>query len=77
MRLTLIRTPVRTPPNRSSVDQDSLSPWCSALAYHNAQLEAVAFRDEFDPESFDDRTLPKYEVIHKVGNDSISQSWPP
>ena len=47
-----------------------------ALAFHNAQLEAVAFRDEFDPESLEDRTLPKYEVIHKVRYDSISLSRP-
>lgn len=37
-----------------------------ALAYHNAQLEASAFREEFDPESFEDLTLPKVDVIHKV-----------
>jgi ATP-dependent DNA helicase 2 subunit 1 len=37
-----------------------------ALAYHNAQLEASAFREEFDPDSFEDLTEPKYEMIHKV-----------
>lgn len=37
-----------------------------ALAFHNAQLEASAFREEFDPESFEDLTLPKVDVIHKV-----------
>ena len=39
----------------------------SALAYHNAQLEASAFREEFDPEAFEDLTEPKYDMIHKVG----------
>ncbi len=37
-----------------------------AMAYHNAQLEASAFRDEFDPDSFEDLTLPKYGMMHKV-----------
>ncbi|KAL4250950.1 ATP-dependent DNA helicase II subunit 1 [Abortiporus biennis] len=36
-----------------------------ALAYHNAQLEASAFREEFDEESFEDLTLPKYSMIRK------------
>lgn len=35
-----------------------------ALAYHNAQLEASAFREEIS--SFEDLTEPKYEMIHKV-----------
>lgn len=38
----------------------------SALAYHNAQLEAAAFREEFDPELFEDLTLPNYKAMHKV-----------
>lgn len=38
-----------------------------ALAYHNAQLEASAFREEFDPESFVDLTQPNYEIIQQVG----------
>ncbi|EAU85129.2 Ku70 [Coprinopsis cinerea okayama7 len=36
-----------------------------ALAYHNAQLEASAFREEYDPDSFEDLTLPPVEGIHK------------
>jgi len=36
-----------------------------ALAFHNAQLEASAFSEEFDPESFEDLTLPKVDMIHK------------
>ncbi|KAI0077815.1 ku70-like protein [Panus rudis PR-1116 ss-1] len=36
-----------------------------ALAYHNAQLEAAAFRDDFDPTAFKDETLPKYNAITK------------
>jgi ATP-dependent DNA helicase 2 subunit 1 len=38
----------------------------AVLAFHNAQLEATAFREEFDPESFEDVTLPKIDAIHKV-----------
>ncbi|KZP10481.1 Ku DNA-binding complex, Ku70 subunit [Athelia psychrophila] len=36
-----------------------------SLAYHNAQLEASAFSEEFDPEAFEDLTLPKIDVMHK------------
>ncbi|KAI0703839.1 ku70-like protein [Cytidiella melzeri] len=45
-----------------------------ALAYHNAQLEASAFREEFDPESFQDLTQPNYEAIRKrVGH--LIRQW--
>ena len=37
-----------------------------ALAFHNEQLQASAFREQYDPESFEDLTLPKYEMISKV-----------
>lgn len=30
------------------------------------QLEAAAFREEFDPETFEDLTLPNYKAMHKV-----------
>ncbi|KAI5122729.1 hypothetical protein M0805_009814 [Coniferiporia weirii] len=36
-----------------------------ALAYHYAQLEASAFREEYDPETFEDATLPKLDAMHK------------
>jgi ATP-dependent DNA helicase 2 subunit 1 len=36
------------------------------LAFHNAQLEASAFREEYDPDTFEDMTLPKIDMIHKV-----------
>ncbi|KAF5359498.1 hypothetical protein D9756_002900 [Leucocoprinus leucothites] len=36
-----------------------------ALAYHNAQLQASAFREEFDPDSFEDLTEPNIGMIHK------------
>ncbi|KAJ3554418.1 hypothetical protein NM688_g3122 [Phlebia brevispora] len=45
-----------------------------ALAYHNAQLEASAFREEFDPESFEDLTLPKYDIIHKRAG-QLMKAW--
>ena len=38
----------------------------TALAYHNVQLEASAFREEFDPDEFEDLTLPKYAGMTKV-----------
>jgi ATP-dependent DNA helicase 2 subunit 1 len=41
---------------------------CIALAYHNAQLQASAFREEFDVEAFEDMTEPNIEKIHKVMN---------
>lgn len=37
-----------------------------ALAFHHAQLEASAFREEYDPDTFDDPTKPKLDMIHKV-----------
>lgn len=37
-----------------------------ALAFHNAQLEAAAFREEFDPDNFVDLTEPNSKAIHKV-----------
>ncbi|KAL7279454.1 hypothetical protein ACG7TL_007297 [Trametes sanguinea] len=45
-----------------------------ALAYHNAQLEASAFREDFDPEAFEDLTMPKYDMMHKVRSLRISVS---
>ncbi|KAF9554568.1 Ku DNA-binding complex, Ku70 subunit [Agrocybe pediades] len=36
-----------------------------ALAYHNEQLQASAFREEYDPESFEDLTQPKVGPMHK------------
>ncbi|KAL0576791.1 ATP-dependent DNA helicase II subunit 1 [Marasmius crinis-equi] len=36
-----------------------------ALAFHNAQLQASAFNEQYDPESFEDLTIPKYEMVHK------------
>lgn len=37
-----------------------------ALAFHYAQLEASAFREEFNPETFEDPTKPNIDMIHKV-----------
>ncbi|KAF8214120.1 hypothetical protein K438DRAFT_1956212 [Mycena galopus ATCC 62051] len=36
-----------------------------ALAYRNAQLQATAFGEEFDAESFQDLTAPKVDMTHK------------
>lgn len=44
-----------------------------ALAFHYAQLEATAFREEFDPASFQDHTLPKSATIHKKAGPLIKE----
>ncbi|KAI0050512.1 Ku DNA-binding complex, Ku70 subunit [Auriscalpium vulgare] len=44
-----------------------------ALAFHNAQLEASAFREEYDPEAFEDLTVPKYSHIHKKAGPLIKE----
>lgn len=46
----------------------------SALAFHYAQLEATAFREEFDAASFQDHTLPKNNTIHKKAGPLI-KDW--
>ena len=38
----------------------------AALAFHNEQLEATAFREEYEADSFEDVTAPNYDTIHKV-----------
>ena len=45
----------------------------SALAFHYAQLEATAFREEFDAASFQDLTLPKNNTIHKKAGPLIKE----
>ncbi|KAI0833848.1 ku70-like protein [Trametes gibbosa] len=45
-----------------------------ALAYHNAQLEASAFREDFDLEAFEDLTVPKLDMMHKRAGKLI-QEW--
>jgi len=45
-----------------------------ALAYHNAQLEASAFREEFDDNAFEDLTVPKIDMIHKLAG-SMLKEW--
>ncbi|KAF8193327.1 SPOC like C-terminal domain-containing protein [Pholiota molesta] len=44
-----------------------------SLAYHNEQLQASAFREEYDPESFEDLTLPKMASIHKRAGKLMKQ----
>lgn len=50
----------------------------AALGYHNLQLESAAFREEFDPETFEDPTLPNYKAVHKVGLaiETPDSTWP-
>jgi len=45
-----------------------------ALAYHNEQLQASAFREQYDPESFEDLTEPKEEMIHKRAG-KLMKEW--
>ncbi|PPR04815.1 hypothetical protein CVT24_007075 [Panaeolus cyanescens] len=45
-----------------------------ALAFHNEQLQASAFREQYDPASFDDLTMPKYKMIHKRAGAQLS-AW--
>ncbi|KAF9650204.1 Ku DNA-binding complex, Ku70 subunit [Thelephora ganbajun] len=45
-----------------------------ALAYHNLQLEAAAFREEFNPGTFEDLTLPNYRAMHKRAG-ILLQTW--
>jgi hypothetical protein len=70
IRLTPILTPVcplRT--CRCRLTRTTLS----ALAFHYAQLEATAFREEFDPASFEDHTLPKNDAIRKKAGPLIKE----
>ena len=50
------------------------SGWVLALAYHNAQLEAAAFREEYDPDTFEDLTEPNSKAIHRVRHHGLSFS---
>ncbi|KAJ4466240.1 SPOC like C-terminal domain-containing protein [Lentinula aciculospora] len=45
-----------------------------ALAYHYEQLEASAFREEFNPDAFEDLTEPNVDLIHaKAGK--LLKEW--
>ncbi|KLO17356.1 ku70-like protein [Schizopora paradoxa] len=45
-----------------------------ALAFHYAQLEATAFREPFEPDNFEDPTLPKIDMIHKRAG-ALIKAW--
>ncbi|KAN0092527.1 SPOC like C-terminal domain containing protein [Tylopilus felleus] len=45
-----------------------------SLAFHNSQLQASAFREEFDTEAFEDLTRPKYDMIHKRAG-ALLKEW--
>ncbi|KAG7444641.1 Ku DNA-binding complex, Ku70 subunit [Guyanagaster necrorhizus] len=45
-----------------------------ALEYHNAQLQASAFHEQYDPESFEDLTEPPIDTIHERAGKLI-QEW--
>lgn len=40
----------------------------TALAFHYDQLEASAFREEFNPDAFEDLTEPNVDLIHAVSD---------
>ncbi|KAH8828524.1 SPOC like C-terminal domain-containing protein [Flagelloscypha sp. PMI_526] len=44
-----------------------------ALAFHNAQLEAAAFREPFDPSDFEDLTKPNHDAHHKKAGKLIAE----
>ncbi|KAK0472013.1 SPOC like C-terminal domain-containing protein [Armillaria novae-zelandiae] len=44
-----------------------------ALEYHNAQLQASAFHEQYDPESFHDATEPQIDYMHERVGDLITQ----
>ncbi|KAK2467237.1 hypothetical protein APHAL10511_000786 [Amanita phalloides] len=45
-----------------------------ALAFHNEQLQASAFREEYDPDTFEDLTLPKYDIMRKR-SEKLVMEW--
>ncbi|KAF7294246.1 SAP domain-containing protein [Mycena chlorophos] len=45
-----------------------------ALAFHNAQLQATAFGEEFDEDAFEDVTLPKVDMMHKRAG-KLWETW--
>ncbi|KLT41005.1 SPOC domain-like protein [Cutaneotrichosporon oleaginosum] len=45
-----------------------------ALQYHQKQLQALAFDEDFDTEEFDDKALPKYLGIHKAAG-QLMKDW--
>lgn len=45
-----------------------------ALQYHQRQLQALAFDEDFETEEFDDKALPKYAGIHKAGG-QLMKDW--
>ncbi|BEI96575.1 hypothetical protein CcaverHIS631_0201640 [Cutaneotrichosporon cavernicola] len=45
-----------------------------ALQYHQRQLQALAFEEDFDTEEFEDKALPKYAGIHKAAG-QLMKDW--
>lgn len=44
------------------------------LAYHQEQLQALAFEEDFDTEMFEDKALPKYGGVHKAAG-PLMEEW--
>jgi ATP-dependent DNA helicase 2 subunit 1 len=45
-----------------------------ALDYHQKQLQALAFDEDFDTDEFNDMALPKYAGIHKAAG-KMMKEW--
>jgi ATP-dependent DNA helicase 2 subunit 1 len=45
-----------------------------ALEYHQKQLQALAFDEDFDTDAFNDSALPKYAGIHKAAG-KLMKEW--
>lgn len=61
-------------PNPGELLQATPHQLTSALAYHQQQLQALAFDEDFDTELFDDKALPKYGGIHGAAG-QLMEEW--
>ncbi|GFZ48712.1 ATP-dependent DNA helicase II subunit 1 [Saitozyma sp. JCM 24511] len=43
------------------------------LAYHYAQLQSLAFEEDFDPENVQDKTIPKHGGMHKAAGEFMRE----
>ncbi|RSH91860.1 ATP-dependent DNA helicase II subunit 1 [Saitozyma podzolica] len=44
-----------------------------SLAYHYAQLQSLAFEEDFDPENVQDKTIPKHGGMHKAAGEFMRE----
>ena len=61
-------------PNPGKFYQSLRSLLIAALAYHYAQIQALAFEEDFDPSSAEfDKTIPRYEGMHRAAGDFMKE----